>query len=189
MTETEDISATERSYGAAAHVAPLAWGNVVPVFGSLAVTLLVWWWMRESGFVVQARSRFDQLPAFSMTVHYALAFGYVFVCLVSFGMLLLAAAAMIFETVSIGAGRRDVPRQAEHYQYRLCLEFVKDVDVEVRAERSYLIVAITLSGLAVIYPWDGWLGDGMSLDPRLRTLALVCGAGWTFRIAFACDRA
>ena len=41
----------------------------------------------------------------------------------------------------------------------------------MRAEASYLIVAIALSGL-VIYPWD--VGD-MSLDPRLRVFAAVFG--------------
>ena len=37
----ENVTTAERSYGAAAHVAPLVWGNVVPVPGSFAVTLLV----------------------------------------------------------------------------------------------------------------------------------------------------
>ena len=122
MTEAEHISATERSYGAAAHVAPLVWGNVVPVFGSLAVTLLVWWWMRESAFV--ARHARDSINfQLSMTLHYALAFGYVFVCL-GFGAALLAAAA-VFETVStVRAARR--AKAGRYYRYRMCLEFVKD---------------------------------------------------------------
>ena len=117
----EPVSTAERNYGAAAHVAPLVWGNVVPVLGSFAVTLLVWWWMRESAFVVRhARASINfQL---SMAVHYVLAFGYVFVS-VSFGLTLLASA-MIFETVSImrAASRA---RSGEHYQYHMCLEFVK----------------------------------------------------------------
>ena len=49
----EPVSTAERNYGAAAHVAALVWGNVIPVLGSFAVTLLVWWWMRESAFVVR----------------------------------------------------------------------------------------------------------------------------------------
>ena len=90
----EHVSPSERSCGAAAHVASLVWGNVVPVFGSLAVTL-----------------------------HYVLAFGYVFVCL-GFGAALLAAAA-VFETVStVRAARR--AKAGEYYRYRMCLEFVKD---------------------------------------------------------------
>ena len=104
------------------HVATLVWGNVIPVLGSFAVTLLVWWWMRESAFVVRhARASINfQL---SMTIHYTLAFAYVFVSL-SFGVMLVVSA-MIFETVSIlRAARR--AKSGEHYQYRLCLEFVKE---------------------------------------------------------------
>ena len=118
----DHVTAAERSYGAAAHVAPLTWGGVIPVLGGFLVPLLVWWWMRESGFVVRhARASINfQL---SMTLHYTLAFGYVFVS-VTFGMLLLVSA-MIFETVSmLRAARR--AKAGEHYQYRLCLEFVKD---------------------------------------------------------------
>ena len=118
----DPVTAAERSYGVAAHLAPLAWGGVIPVLGGFLVPLLVWWWMRESGFVVRhARASINfQL---SMTVHYALAFGYVFVS-VSFGMLLLGLA-MIFETVSIMRAARRA-KAGEHYQYRLCLEFVKE---------------------------------------------------------------
>ena len=119
---SEPVSALERSYGAAAHVAPLVWGNVIPVFGSFMVTMLVWWWMRDSDFVArQARASINfQL---SMTVHYALALGYVFVSL-SFAAALLAAAA-IFESVSaLRAARR--AKAGEYYRYRLCLEFVKE---------------------------------------------------------------
>ena len=118
----DHVTAAERSYGVATHLAPLAWGGVIPVLGGFLVPLLVWWWMRESGFVVRhARASINfQL---SMTVHYALAFGYFFVS-VSFGMLLLLSA-MIFESVSmLRAARR--AKAGEHYQYRLCLEFVKE---------------------------------------------------------------
>ena len=119
---TEGVGASERSYGAAAHVAPLVWGNVVPVFGSFAVTLLVWWWMRESAFVTKhARASINfQL---SMTLHYLLAFGYVFVSL-SFGLALLAAAA-IFETVSAVRAAK-MAKAGQYYRYRLCLQFVTD---------------------------------------------------------------
>ena len=118
---TEETSPAERSYGAAAHVGALVWGNVIPVLGSFAVTLLVWWWMRESAFVVRhARASINfQL---SMTLHYTLAFGYVFVSL-SFGLMLLASA-MIFETLSILRAAR-LAKSGEHYQYRLSIEFVK----------------------------------------------------------------
>ena len=119
----DPVSTAERNYGAAAHAAPLVWGNVIPVLGSFAVTLLVWWWMRESAFVARhARASINfQL---SMAIHYTLAFGYVFVS-VAFGLALLGLAA-IFETVSmVRAARR--ARAGEHYQYRMCLEFVKDV--------------------------------------------------------------
>ena len=116
------VSPAERSYGAAAHVAPLAWGNVVPVVGSFAVTLLVWWWMRESGFVSRhARASINfQL---SMTVHYTLAAGYVFVCL-PFAVLLVTAAA-IFETVSAVRAARSASAGG-YYRYRMCIPFVKD---------------------------------------------------------------
>ena len=116
------VSAVERSYGAAAHMAPVAWGNVVPVLGSFAVTLLVWWWMRESGFVSKhARDSINfQL---SMTVHYTLAIGYVFVSL-PFAALLLTAAA-IFETVSAIRAAR-LAHAGGYYRYRMCIEFVKD---------------------------------------------------------------
>ena len=116
------VSRAERSYGAAAHVAPLAWGNVVPVVGSFAVTLLVWWWMRESGFVSrQARASINfQL---SMTVHYTLALGYVFVSL-PFAVLLVTAAA-IFETVSAVRAARSASA-GRYYRYRMCIRFVKD---------------------------------------------------------------
>jgi len=103
-------------------VSSLVWGNVIPVLGSFAVTLLVWWWMRDSAFVARhARASINfQL---SMTVHYTLALGYVFVSL-SFAMMLLAAA-MIFETLSIIRAAK-CASAGEHYQYRLCLEFVKE---------------------------------------------------------------
>ena len=118
----EQVSHAERSYGAAAHVAPLAWGNVVPVVGSFAVTLLVRWWMRDSGFVSRhARASINfQL---SMTVHYALAIGYVFVSL-PFAVLLVTAAA-IFETVSAVRAAR-LASAGGYYRYRMCIRFVKD---------------------------------------------------------------
>ena len=119
----QKASAVERSYGGAAHVSSLVWGNVIPVLGSFVVTLLVWWWwMRDSAFVARhARASINfQL---SMTVHYALAFCYVFVSL-SFGLMLLMSA-MIFETLSIIRAAR-CASAGEHYRYRLCLEFVKE---------------------------------------------------------------
>jgi len=119
---SEPVSAAERSYGAAAHLAPLTWGGVIPVLGGFLVPLLVWWWMRDSAFVVRhARASINfQL---SMTVHYSLAFGYVFVSL-GFAVLLVASA-MIFETVSMVRAAKQA-KAGEDYQYRLCLEFVKD---------------------------------------------------------------
>ena len=118
----ENVTAAERTYGAATHVAALVWGNVIPVVGSFVVTLLLWWWMRESAFVVRhARASINfQL---TMVVHYTLAFSYVFVS-VLFGVMLLASFA-VFETVSIVRAARRA-KAGEHYQYRMCLEFIKE---------------------------------------------------------------
>ena len=119
---SQDVTTVERSYGAAAHVAPLTWGGVIPVVGGFIVPLILWWWMRESAFVARhARASINfQL---TMVVHYTLAFGYVFVS-VAFGLTLLAGAA-IFETVSmVRAARR--AKAGEYYEYRMCVEFVKD---------------------------------------------------------------
>ena len=118
---TDEVSAAERSYAAAAHVAPLVCGNFVPVFGSFAATLLVWWWMRDSAFVARhARASINfQL---SMTVYYVLALGYVFVS-VGFAVLLFVSS-MVFETVSIVVAARRA-KAGRHYRYRLCVEFVR----------------------------------------------------------------
>ena len=125
MSETVDarpvVTTAERSYGAAAHVAPLTWGGVIPVIGGVLAPLILWWWMRESAFVGRhARAAINfQL---SMMLHYILAFGYVFVS-VTFGLMLLGGAA-IFETVSmVQAARR--AKAGEYYVYRMCVEFVK----------------------------------------------------------------
>ena len=119
---TEGVTAEERSYGAAAHLAALAWGGVIPVLGNFVVPLLVWWWMRDSAFVARhARASINfQL---SMAVHYTLALGYVFVS-VAFGLTLLASAA-VFETVSIVRAARRA-KAGESCRYRLCIEFLKD---------------------------------------------------------------
>ena len=118
---TEQVTAAERNYGAAAHVASLVCGNFVPVFGSFAATLLVWWWMRDSAFVARhARASINfQL---SMTVYYVLALGYVFVS-VGFALLLIVSS-VIFETVSIVVAARRA-RAGRYYRYRMCLEFVR----------------------------------------------------------------
>ena len=122
VTANQPVTTAERSYGAAAHVAPLFWGNVVPVLGSVVVTLLLWWWMRDSAFV--SRHARDSINfQLTMTVHYTLAFGYIFVSL-AFGLTLLASAA-IFETVSIMRAARRA-RAGEYYRYRMSLEFIKD---------------------------------------------------------------
>ena len=122
MTTNQVVTAAERSYGAAAHVAPLVWGGVIPVIGGFVVPLVLWWWMRESAFVGRhARAAINfQL---TMIVHYTLAFGYVFVS-AAFGLALLGAAA-IFETVSVVRAARRA-RAGEYYRYRMCVEFVKD---------------------------------------------------------------
>lgn len=126
MTQTvpanPDVTTAERSYGAAAHVAPLVWGSIIPVIGGFVVPLILWWWMRGSAFVVRhARASINfQL---TMVVHDTLALGYVFVSVV-FGVTLLASAA-IFKTVSIVRAARRA-KAGERYQYRICLEFVKD---------------------------------------------------------------
>lgn len=125
MTEPAEasraVSTKERSYGAAAHVAPLTWGGVIPVIGGVLAPVILWWWMRESAFVGRhARAAINfQL---TMMLHYTLVFGYVFVS-VTFGLMLLGGAA-IFETVSmVRAARR--ARAGEFYEYRMCVEFVK----------------------------------------------------------------
>ena len=121
-TVNQPVTTAERSYGAAAHMAPVVWCNVVPVLGSFAVTLLLWWWMRDSAFV--SRHARDSINfQLTMTVHYTLAIGYVFVSL-PFAVLLLTAAA-IFETVSaVRAARR--AHAGGYYRYRMCIEFVKN---------------------------------------------------------------
>ena len=117
----------ECMFGAVAHMGAKV-GEVVPVFGSLLVTLVVWWLQRDSVFVAQhARASINfQL---SMTIYYCLAFGYVFVY-VFFGLALLVSL-MAFEWVSMlkaslraGAGG--------HYQYRMCLTFLKEEVSEPR---------------------------------------------------------
>ena len=112
MTQTGEagqaVSTAERSYGAAAHVAAAGLGRRDSGDRGFVVPLVLWWWMRESAFVGRhARASINfQL---TMIVHYALAFGYVFVS-AAFGLALLGAAA-IFETVSVvRAARR--PGQA-----------------------------------------------------------------------------
>ena len=118
---TGEVSAAERNYGAVAHVGALVVGNFLPVIGSFAATLLVWWWMRDSAFVTRhARASINfQL---SMTVYYVLALGYAFVS-VGFALLLLVSS-MIFETVSIVVAARKA-RAGRYYRYRLCVEFVR----------------------------------------------------------------
>ena len=113
-------TAEERNYGAAAHMASFV-GNVVPVFGSFAVTLLVWWWMRESAFV-DRHARASINFQLSMTVYYVLALGYVYVS-VGFGLLLFLSS-VIFEAVSIVVATRKA-KAGKLYQYRLCMEFVR----------------------------------------------------------------
>ena len=113
-------TAEERNYGAAAHMGSFV-GNVVPVFGSFAVTLLVWWWMRESAFV-DRHARASINFQLSMTVYYVLALGYVYVS-VGFGLLLLLSS-VIFEAVSIVVATRKA-KAGKLYQYRMCMEFVR----------------------------------------------------------------
>ena len=113
-------TAEERNYGAAAHIGSFV-GSVVPVFGSFAATLLVWWWMRESVFV-DRHARASINFQLSMTVYYVLALGYVYV-LTGFGLLLLLSSA-IFETASIVVATRRA-RAGKFYQYRMCMEFVR----------------------------------------------------------------
>lgn len=53
----ENVTAAERTYGAAAHVAPLVWGNVLPVVGSFVVTLLASFAFFETVSIVRAARR------------------------------------------------------------------------------------------------------------------------------------
>ncbi len=123
QTPTQEVPAStpeERNYGAVVHMGSF-FGSLVPIFGSFGVTLLVWWWMRESVFVGRhARASINfQL---SMTLYYVLSFGYVYVY-VAFGLLLLLASG-VFEAVSIVLAARRA-RAGEYYQYRMCLQFLK----------------------------------------------------------------
>ena len=125
MTQArETILATqeERNLGAAVHMAPFI-GGLIPGFGSFLVTVLVWWWKRESAFVA-AHARASINFQLTMVVYYTLAFGYVFVS-VAFGMTLLASST-IFETVQIVRAARRA-RAGEYCRYYMCLEFVKEV--------------------------------------------------------------
>ena len=123
QTRTQEVPAStreERNYGAAAHMGSFL-GNLLPIFGSFGVTLLVWWWMRESVFV-DRHARASINFQLSMTLYYVLAFGYVYVY-VAFGLLLLLASG-VFETASIVLAARRA-RAGEYYQYRMCLQFLK----------------------------------------------------------------
>ena len=113
-------TAEERNCGAAVHMGQFV-GNLIPVFGSFAVTLLVWWWMRESVFV-DRHARASINFQLSMTVWYVVALGYVYVS-VGFALLLFLSSA-IFETVSIVAATRRA-KAGKLYQYRMCMEFVR----------------------------------------------------------------
>lgn len=119
MIEREPTT-RECKFGAVAHMGSFV-GNVVPVFGSFAVTLLVWWWVRESVFV-DRHARASINFQLSMTVYYVLALGYVYVS-VGFALLLLVSSA-IFEAVSIVVATRKA-KAGELYQYRMCMEFVR----------------------------------------------------------------
>ena len=120
MVEIEATS-RERNYGAAAHIGSYV-GGVVPVVGSFAATLLVWWWMRESVFV-ERHARASINFQLSMMVYYLLALGYVFVS-AGFALLLLMAWA-IFESVSIVVATRRA-RAGKLHRYRMCLTFLKE---------------------------------------------------------------
>ena len=125
MTESRPTR-RECKFGAVAHMGSKV-GEVIPLVGSFLVPLAVWWWQRDSVFVVQhARAAINfQL---SMTVYYCFALGYVFVY-VFFGVALLVAL-MAFEWVSmLKAARR--AEAGGHYRYRMCLTFLKE---EVRED-------------------------------------------------------
>lgn len=113
-------TAAERQCGALTHTASM-YAGLIP-FGSLVVALALWWWKRESPYVVRhARSSINfQL---SMLVYYGLGIGYVYVY-AAFGLILLASSA-VFETVSIVQAARRA-KAGQYYDYRYTLHFVKD---------------------------------------------------------------
>ncbi len=112
-------TAAERNYGALTHAAPI-WAGLIP-FGGLVVPLALWWWKRESLYVaMHARASINF--QITMLICYGIGIGYVYVYAV-FGLTLLVASAL-FETVSIiRAARR--AKAGAYYEYRLCVQFVK----------------------------------------------------------------
>ncbi|MDE0206240.1 MAG: DUF4870 domain-containing protein [Candidatus Tectomicrobia bacterium] len=120
MAEAE-ATTRERKFGAVAHMGAKV-GELIPFVGGFLVPLAVWWWQRDSLFVVRhARASINfQL---SMTLYYGIALGYVFVS-VLFGLVLLVSL-MAFEWVSmVKAARR--AEAGGYYRYRMCLTFLKD---------------------------------------------------------------
>ena len=111
----------ERRYGAAAHLGHFA-GSLVPLFGSFAVTALVWWLFRDSPFVSR-HARASLNFQLSMTVYYVFAFGYLYV-FAPFGLALLVSWA-VFETVQVAVAARRAG-SGRHCRYRMCIRFVED---------------------------------------------------------------
>lgn len=122
-----DTTARERRFGAVAHLGHFA-GSLVPFFGSLAVTALVWWMHRESHFVC-SHARASLNFQLSMTVYYGFAFGYLYV-FAPFGLVLLLSSA-VFETVQVAVAARRAGIGG-YYRYRMCIQFVRDREEGVR---------------------------------------------------------
>ena len=120
MVERE-ATARERRFGVAAHLGHVA-GSLVPFFGSLAVTALVWWLHRDSRFVCR-HARASLNFQLSMTVYYGFAFGYLYV-FAPFGLVLLLSSA-VFETVQVAVAARRAG-SGGYYPYRMCIQFVRD---------------------------------------------------------------
>ena len=122
-----EVTARERRFGVAAHLGHVA-GSLVPFFGSLAVTALVWWLQRDSRFVCR-HARASLNFQLSMTVYYGFAFAYLYV-FAPFGLVLLLSSA-VFETVQVAVAARRAG-SGGYYPYRMCIPFVRDHEEDAR---------------------------------------------------------
>ena len=121
MTDWRLPTLRERNAGAVAHLSPI-YGALVPVLGSVAVALLVWWRSGNSDFVERhAREAFNFQLTMVCCYGLGLAYLYVFALL---GVVLLGATAA-YETVVMYRAARWA-RAGRPYRYRLCCRFMRD---------------------------------------------------------------
>ena len=121
-----EVTVRERRFGAVAHLGHFV-GSLIPFFGSLGVTALVWWMHRDSDFVC-SHARASLNFQLSMTVYYSFAFGYLYV-FAPFGLVLLLSSA-VFETVQVAVAARRAGTGG-YYRYRMCIQFVRDREEHV----------------------------------------------------------